>query len=265
MSEILHILVNQNSKLEFDEAVTLNGLNSFRIRIHKSIVTVPNGATIVTRYHNHPFKQLAHDLALKHCNQINKPEQRIWLLNLENWTDLLGHRTPQTINITDNVRYPGYPVVVRSDYGTLKHLDWSFVVANNQAELMANYLMLCRDTWHSHFSKYARKLVLLQSNDTSVTGVPLADEWRIFYYKTTRLAGGSYWTETDNEIPQGALDLADESARLLANHIDFFVIDVARKADQGFIVIEVNDANSAGLQNIQPGMLYNSLCNAVFD
>jgi len=263
MNNILHILVNQNPKIEFDETVTLNGLNSFRLRTHKSVNTIPNGATVVIRYHTYPFKQIAYDLALKHCNVINTIEQRTWILNLKNWTDLLGNRTPKTIDITDDVKYPGYPVVLRSDYGTLKHLNWKFIVAHNQDELMANYLMLCRDTWHSHFSKYARELVQLQSNGFTITGIPMADEWRIFYYKTVRLAGGSYWAETDNQIPQEALNLADESARLLSNHIDFFAIDVARTIDQRFIVVEVNDANSSGLQNVQPGMLYNMLCNAV--
>lgn len=264
MTPTLHILLNQNYKLDADEAITLAGIGSHCIQIHRSISTIPDGSTVLPRYYTYPYTQLFYDLKLKKCTPVNTKIQRDWILNLSNWTDILGDATPKTYDLSERVAYPGHPVIIRSDYGTMKHLEWKHVYANSQERMMENYLTISRDSWHSQFKKYARTYEnLCAIGKPLANGMTMADEWRLFYYKGRQVAHGTYWPGDEYPtLEKRGLDFADACARLLAPYIDFFTLDIARTATNRWIVIEVNDANNSGLQNIQPGLFYNKLYQA---
>lgn len=265
MAPILHILLNQNCKLDLDEAITLSDFESYRMRVHKSITTIPDGSLVLPRYYTFPYTQLYYDLQAKKCTPINTKPQRDWILNLQNWTDLLGELTPKTYDLSDKITYPGHAVIVRSDYGTMKHLEWKHVYADSQTRLMDNYITISRDSWHSQFKKYARDFVHLHAiGKPLANGMTMADEWRVFYLKGKHVAHGTYWPGDEyTTLDKRGLDLANEAAKLISPYIDFFAVDIARLATNRWIVIEINDANSSGLQNIAPGQFYNSIYQAL--
>ncbi len=97
--------------------------------------------------------------------------------------------------------------------------------------------------------------------------IDFVNEWRCFFYKKELLCFGYYWTiATDEAIERansqnlsGMLSKASEAAKLLSEHTNFFVVDMAKTADGEWIVIEVNDGQMSGLSMCSPELLYKNL------
>ena len=98
-----------------------------------------------------------------------------------------------------------------------------------------------------------------------ITGIPIAVEFRVFVCGGQVLGATYYWpvdegTETPNPdcIDQGFLKSAiaaiEDSGR-----IRFYTLDVARTASGQWIVIEISDGQRAGLQGLDPEILYGGL------
>ncbi len=114
-----------------------------------------------------------------------------------------------------------------------------------------------------------REFVPLKTFETDFAGLPITNEWRLFYWRTTLLAKGYYWSSASDEaktkasIDADGLRIAKIAARVAAEHATFFVIDVAETVLKGWTVIEVNSGEQAGLSEIDPETFYAALREAV--
>jgi hypothetical protein len=106
-----------------------------------------------------------------------------------------------------------------------------------------------------------REFVELEPLTThSKSGMPLTKEFRIFFLDGRKLLTVAYWEEGEyrNELPPGDL-FVDVAARV---HSRFFTMDVARRTDGQWIIMELGDAQVAGLpERLGPDRFYQALAD----
>ncbi|MGC4036396.1 MAG: ATP-grasp domain-containing protein [Chitinophagaceae bacterium] len=83
----------------------------------------------------------------------------------------------------------------------------------------------------------------------SKSGMPLKQEYRLFFYKKKFLACYNYWEEgsyeTDEQLP---IDHFSSIAHKVESN--FFTMDVAKRTDGRWIIIELGDGQVSGLSSI---------------
>src|SRR5690606_19342655 len=72
-----------------------------------------------------------------------------------------------------------------------------------------------------------RDFVRLKNFGESINGMVFANEWRFFFYKTTMLSFGYYWSNGEiipknSEIDPQAIVKAQEVADVISQRVDFF-------------------------------------------
>lgn len=106
-----------------------------------------------------------------------------------------------------------------------------------------------------------REFVPLSQRGADMRGFPLVEEYRLFYFKGRLLAHPEM---DESGSPLGELARWDAIARRM--DCPFITIDVARKEDGGWIVIEVGDGGVSGLPlSIDPGDFYRRLFAAMHE
>ena len=80
------------------------------------------------------------------------------------------------------------------------------------------------------------------------------------------ISGGFYWSNfvedlagedlSPDNVPQEFLERVTSR---IGHKIPFYVVDIARKADGGWVVIELNDGQMSGLSENDPRVLYKNL------
>jgi ATP-grasp domain, R2K clade family 3 len=89
--------------------------------------------------------------------------------------------------------------------------------------------------------------------------LPSAFEFRTFWWKGKCVGCGRYWWdgkayELMEEEAEAGLAVAREAARRLT--VPFLVIDIAQRADGGWLVVECNDGQESGYGGIEPLSLW---------
>lgn len=114
-----------------------------------------------------------------------------------------------------------------------------------------------------------RKYVPLRTHEVcSISGLPYAHEFRLFFYKDILLTHGYYWSIATNPAPpisEKGLQFGRDVAKRAAEHANFFVLDIAEKADapDEWVLIEVNDGQQAGPSDCDLDELYRNLAESV--
>ena len=110
-----------------------------------------------------------------------------------------------------------------------------------------------------------RKYVPLKTFEYGINGLPFSNEWRFFFLKNKLLSYGYYWTCAEKaetyKISQEGLDFAQKISNLInsENYATFYVLDIAEKAEGGWILVEVNDGQCSGLSMNNASVLYGKI------
>jgi ATP-grasp domain, R2K clade family 3 len=89
----------------------------------------------------------------------------------------------------------------------------------------------------------------------SRSGMPLTREYRIFILDGEPIYWTEYWEEGDYGDGALPVDFFREAARLVKSR--FFTMDVARRRDGQWMIVELGDAQVAGLpENADVGAFY---------
>lgn len=107
-----------------------------------------------------------------------------------------------------------------------------------------------------------REFVKLQQlTKHSKSGMPLSLEYRIFFLFGEPIFISNYWEEGEYEpleLPSTFVEIAQKVKS------DFFTMDVAKKADGNWTIIEIGDAQVSGLpDNADVNEFYKSLMNSL--
>jgi hypothetical protein len=96
----------------------------------------------------------------------------------------------------------------------------------------------------------------------SKSGMPLTKEFRLFFLDGRLLYSLEYWEEGDYGGVSPPTGLFDDVAREVQSR--FFTMDVAQRLDGGWMIVELGDAQVAGLpDNADVAKFYGALREAV--
>ncbi len=93
------------------------------------------------------------------------------------------------------------------------------------------------------------------------SGMPIANEARIFYYYQKAFAAIKYWS--GEQVPNyHEYDFLNKVCDCLDSN--FFTIDIAQKVNGEWFIIEAGDGQVSGLQNFAPALFYDGLLKTAF-
>ncbi len=224
---------------------------------------------VIGRYSTLPYySELAWDLQSKNCLLINDPLQHRWIANFEYYSVLKDY-TPETWFDHDFYKctYDG-PFVVKGKTNSRKNNWRQLMFAPTKRDALELGCLLLQDGEIGYQGLIYRKYVPLVTFETGVGGIPITDEWRFFFLKDKLLSYGYYWSTADNipppeQLPLTAVAFAKKLANIVADYVNFFVLDIGQTEEGDWILIEVNDGQQSGLSENNPDVLYSALKYAV--
>lgn len=216
---------------------------------------------VVGRYSVLPFyKELEMDLKAQGSFLINSYEQHKYIADFEYYHDIEDLTFKTYFDLSRVSDYDG-PFVVKGVTNSRK-FDWDnlmFAPTKRRASEIACELR--KDSMIQYQDIVFRKFVPLKVLEEGIHGLPFSNEWRFFCLGDTILSYGFYWTicEKVGELHVEAIELVREVMRRVKDKVNFFVVDVAEKADGGWVVVELNDGSMSGLSGNDPELFYHNL------
>lgn len=215
------------------------------------------------------YEELEKDLAYNNSYLINTFSQHSWIADFHYYDELHKYTFPTWDQRNFHHCSHKGAFVVKGRTNSRKHQWNKLMFAPTKRDAIDIGIRLLDDPLISQQGIIYREYVPLRTFEIGLNDLPFANEWRFFYLRQQRLAHGYYWTEADDvdspQIDDEGLAFADEVARIVAQHVNFFVLDIGEKKEGGWILIEVNDAQMSGLSMIQPEELYRSLAKSLTD
>jgi hypothetical protein len=226
---------------------------------------------VIARYSALPFyDELEKDLEFQGSKLINSYNQHKYIADFEYYYDI-EELTPKTyFHLQDVPTNPKHGYVVKGKTNSRKFYWKDLMFADSKIKAITIACNLNRDPLIAQQGVIVRDFIPLRKLEEGVNGLPFSNEWRFFCYKDQILSYGYYWS-TAEEIPSNdsidpkAIELVKEVCNRVSDKVNFFVVDVAEKEDNGWIVIEMNDGQMSGLSQTDPSILYKNLNNILFD
>lgn len=240
--------------------------------VHQQRATIPAYSLVVGRFANLPYHlELENDVRTLGSRLVNNTTQHGYVADFSYYPDLEG-RTFRTWYDPMNIprQMSDKPFVVKGCTNSDKRAWSRRMYAPNLEAAHRIAADLRADAFIGPQGVVYREYVPLEVLGMPVAdGPPMANEWRIFYYKGKRLAHGYYWSNIDEWAPVDAarvdfekhgLPFADQVAADIADMIPFVCVDVAKTQDGRWLVVELNDGCMAGLNESVPAEeLYRNL------
>ena len=241
--------------------------------VYESRCLAPADALIVGRYSVLPYyAELEADLACNGSRLVNTHAQHRYVADLRRWYPDLAGLTPRTWFSLANFKYDcasrrlAGSFVLKGETNSKKNQWNTHCFARTASDVDAVYSRLADDGYLSDQEIYIREYVPLRQFGVGVRGLPITEEYRFFVLDGKVVGSGYYWsqfpeTRDEHKLSPDQVDagfLRDVISRV-GSSIRFFVVDVARKADGGWLVIELNDGQMSGLSDVCPSKLYKNM------
>jgi hypothetical protein len=140
--------------------------------------------------------------------------------------------------------------------------------AKNKREAGEVYWKLAIDGHVGSQQIFIREFVPLVKLADGLNGLPISEEYRFFMYGKEIVGAGFYWSSHTDELERKydpmievPMDFINKIAEIVSRHVRFWVVDVARKADGTWMVVELNDGQQAGLSDTDPDLFYRRLAS----
>lgn len=238
---------------------------------------VPEGRLVVGRYACLPYyAELVADLAARGCRLVNSIEQHEYVANFGYYVDIAEHTFPTWFGFQDvPMAIRQAPFVLKGRTNSRKFQWNTHMYAQDFRRAMEMSSELMNDSLIGPQGLIIRQYVPLQRLETALNGMPITNEWRLFFYRDELLAHGYYWSILDDEtlidgvrpefLAEG-IPFAKRVAGMLAKRVNFFVLDIARTEAGEWKVVEVNDGQQSGLNHFVPAAdLYRNLARVLAD
>jgi ATP-grasp domain, R2K clade family 3 len=232
---------------------------------------VPDNSLVIPRYSCLPYyKELALDLKAKGSLLVNSTWDHQYIADFDYYEDVKEY-TFESWHERD-YPYSGYdgPVVIKGKTNSKKQKWSTQMFAENKKMAIDVASELANDMMIGQQGLIYRKYTPLKTFEICpISRLPLTNEWRCFYYGTKLLTKGYYWNIASDESiakaqwTEEAQTLADTVAKIISEHANFFVLDVAEKQEGGWVLVEVNDASMSGLSMNSPDDLYSKLAQVI--
>lgn len=232
---------------------------------------------VIPRYYLWPFAhEVIRDIELMGCVAINDIRSSLWLRDCGAWSADLAGLTPDTWSwntYASMLRDPG-EVVLKGAEKSCGHKWLTHMYARDRKSAIETYMRLTEDSMFSDEDIYVRKyehLRKLEIEDELIfpNRPPCSEEYRFFVLDGKIICSGFYWSSYVQEMKRKPPEPSDVSEDFLRAVIDrvreampslrLWVMDIARKSNGGWIVIELNDGCTSGLSDIDPINYYRAL------
>lgn len=235
----------------------------FKVKTRRSIIN-PN-SLVIGRYSVLPFyEELEDDIFQLGSKIINSHIQHKYIANFEYYYDIKEFTFKTFLNGYD---LPEDRYVVKGATNSRKH-EWDTMMyaptkrraLEISCDLKNDSLIRCQDI-------IFRKYVPLETLECGINGLPITNEWRLFFLGDRLVDFGFYWSCIEQErvkkfIPDfssNGIPFALKVANIIAKKVNFFVLDVAKTQSGEWVVVECNDAQMSGLNSIDPELFYLNL------
>lgn len=256
-----------------DEPDYRAALECFPDAVYQQRTDIPKDCRVIGRYSVLPFyRELELDLWKRGSRLANSWRQHQFIADMREWCGVLGDMTPRLYPRLQDLPETGR-FVVKGQTNSRKHQWKTHMYAESRREAAEVAARLSDDSLIGQQEIYARDFVDLVTFFTAMNGMPITEEYRIFVARGEPICGGFYWSSHIEEILDRNLemkreslswsnvprDFIDEAIRRISGNAEFYTLDVARKQDGGWTVIELNDGQMAGLSECEPKALYEGL------
>ncbi|NJN96365.1 MAG: ATP-grasp domain-containing protein [Anaerolineales bacterium] len=227
------------------------------------------GDIIIGRYSVLPFyKELENDLQNQESQLINSFHQHQYIADIKNWYEDLEQETFKTWFRAEDIPLdePG-PFVLKGQTNSRKFLWKTHMFAKDKEELSKVFERLLDDSLIGTQEIYFRKYEKLKKFDLEeINGIPISNEWRFFVAENQIISKGFYWSSHLEDIKESGQKIEEPDETLVkriiekvGNNASFYVVDVAQKEDNSWMMVELNDGQMSGLSDNSPETLYSGL------
>lgn len=259
---------------EFDStgeaSVAANHLPVFNLRS-----AVPRNSVVIGRHACLPYySELVADLEYKGACLINSYAQHSYLANFDYYEDIREHTFRTWFAIEDvplDVRW-GRPFVVERRMKSQSRSE-SCTSPTSWHSVIGLVAKLANDPTIGPQGYIIREYLPLETLEIGRNRMTFANEWRLYFYKNTLLASSYCWPSIEDlskveaarsDFEARGVPFAKMIAGILAERVNFFVIDIARTAEGGWKVAEVTDAQQSRLNHfVNAHELYANLAIAL--
>ncbi len=220
---------------------------------------------VIPRYSALPYyRELEADMYDMGNELINTYRQHCYVADILEWYADLEDVTPKTWFSLDQVPVEG-PFVVKGATNS-KKFEWdTHMFAKDRRAAVEVASRLYSDSIVGQQDVVVREYVPLNQLAMGLRGLPISEEYRFFILDGQVVDSGFYWSshvdDLDQEYKSSAVptDFLDKVIERVGQSIRFWVVDIARKADGGWMVVELNDGQQSGLSEIDPDNFYKVL------
>ncbi len=208
------------------------------------------------------YSMLYNDLLSKNFKLINTAEEYQNCHYLPDSLKFIENRTPKTVfekfdndnsidNLLEKSKIFGQNPVILKDYVKSEKHDWEtacFVAdASDTVKLKQSISNLVELRGHQlNEGIVVREFISL--NDLTIhskSGMPLTEEYRLFFFNKKLLGIYDYWEEGEYKFSKPDTTEFEEIAQRVESN--FFSMDIARQKNGELIIIELGDGQVAGL------------------
>lgn len=231
--------------------------------------SVPVNKLVIGRYSCLPYyAELEADLKEHGSYLIDNFSSHTYIADLANWYEDLKDFTPKTwFSLEDFKRdKPVGSFVLKGQTNSKKGAWNSHMFAATEKDVDTVYSRLNDDGFLSDQNIYIREYIPLRQFGTGIRGLPITEEYRFFILDGLIMGSGYYWSQFPEVREEHNLSASLVPRKFLediilkvGNKKRFYVIDVARKLDGSFCLIEINDGMMSGLSDVDPAELYKNI------
>ena len=226
---------------------------------------VDANSLVIPRYSALPFfKELQCDVETLKSRLINSEQQFNYIANFEYYEDIKAYTFPTYF---DGEPLPETAFVVKGKTNSRKQNWETMCFAKDKRRAIEIACDLREDSLIGQQDIIFREYQPLKTFEILIHGLPVTNEWRVFFYKSTLLSKGYYWSNAEypekGVFAEEAGLLAQTVANVISESNNFFTIDVAEKENGEWIVVEINSGEMSGLSLNDPRELYSNLKLAI--
>lgn len=222
---------------------------------------IPYNRLVVPRYSALPFyNELEKDVEAKDSILVNSLRQHLWIANFEYYEVLKDYTFKTWFDMRD---LPEDMAFVVKGVTNSRKSQWNTkMYAPNKDAAIEIYFELCQDGLIGDQGIIFREYEKLETFEIGINGLPFSNEWRFFFYKNDLISYGYYWGIAENiltEIDPAGIKFAQKVANVCKDYCNFYVLDVAKKENGEWVLVEVNDGSMSGLSCNDANFFYERL------